>query len=136
MYSQALTGSGETSNTTAYARATGNSELGKNEFLKLLVTQLQNQDPMAPTDNTEFIAQLAQFSSLEQMSNLNTSFESLGNYLVVNQATGLIGKTVSLQDDYMNVITGQVEKIVLSGGVPQIVVNGQEYNINQIYEIR
>ncbi|MGL4523579.1 MAG: flagellar hook assembly protein FlgD [Bacilli bacterium] len=50
---------------------TGSSSLGKDEFLKILVTQLQNQDPMSPMDDKDFIAQMAQFSSLEQMMNLN-----------------------------------------------------------------
>ena len=49
----------------------GSSELGKDEFLKLLVTQLQNQDPLNPQDDTQFISQLAQFSALEQMTNMS-----------------------------------------------------------------
>ena len=113
----------------------GSSELGKNEFLKLLITQLQNQDPMNPTDNTQFITQLAQFSSLEQQSNLNTSFENLSSYMMMNQATGLIGKTVVIEDDYLGTFTGEVEKVVFSDGEAAIVVNGQEYSLDQIEEI-
>lgn len=56
-------------------RTTGKSTLGKDEFLKILMTQLQNQDPTNPMKDNEFIAQMAQFSSLEQMTNLTTAFE-------------------------------------------------------------
>mgnify|MGYP001049808284 CR=1 FL=1 len=59
------------------AASTGSSALGKDDFLKILITQLQNQDPTSPMDDKEFIAQMAQFSSLEQMQNLNTSMTNL-----------------------------------------------------------
>ena len=60
--------SGTTTSNNAY------NALGKDEFLQLLVTQMQYQDPLNPTSDTEFIAQMAQFSSLEQMQNLNNNF--------------------------------------------------------------
>ena len=64
---------------------------GKDEFLKLLVTQLQNQDPMSPMDDTDFMAQMAQFSSLEQMTNLVTATETMGFSSQVTQSVSLIG---------------------------------------------
>ncbi|KAB7668643.1 flagellar hook assembly protein FlgD [Bacillus sp. B1-b2] len=63
----------------ASLKTTGNSNLGKDDFLKILVTQLQNQDPTSPMEDKEFIAQMAQFSSLEQMQNLNTTMSSFVN---------------------------------------------------------
>jgi len=63
------------------------SSLGKNDFMKLLLAQMQHQDPLNPADNTEFVAQLAQFSSLEQMTTMNTNLEeSLKNNSVVAEA--------------------------------------------------
>lgn len=76
--------------------------LGKDDFLKLMITQLRYQDPLEPTDNKDFIAQMAQFSSLEQMANMSKGFETLAQLQestlresAVGQAINLIGKTVS-----------------------------------------
>ena len=71
-------------------KQTGNSELGKDAFLQLLITQLQNQDPTNPMDDREFIAQMAQFSSLEQMQNMTKAMESL---LASQQQTQLMSYT-------------------------------------------
>jgi flagellar basal-body rod modification protein FlgD len=83
---------------TKKARGTGNAELGKDAFMKMMLAQMKNQDPTNPTPSHEMAAQLAQFSSLEQLSNINTSIEGLkaatapqGNY----QALAFIGKKVS-----------------------------------------
>lgn len=64
-----------------------NSELGKDAFLKLLVTQLSHQDPLNPTDDKEFLSQMASFSSLEQMQNLNASMGSMSETLKTTQNT-------------------------------------------------
>ena len=75
-----------------------NKTLDKDAFLRLLVTQLQHQDPMSPMDDTQFISQLAQFSSLEQMQGLNTGFDGLSKSSVATQAFALIGRTVDYAD--------------------------------------
>lgn len=72
--------------------------MGKDDFLNLLIAQLQNQDPLNPTDSTEFTAQLAQFSSLEQLSNVNENLMELKNFQASinnSQAVSLIGKTIT-----------------------------------------
>lgn len=79
--------------------------MGKEDFLKLLVAQLQNQDPMNPSDPTEFTAQLAQFSQLEQLTNVNKSLEGLGSMNSEMQrmsALGLIGQDVVAQSESFN----------------------------------
>jgi flagellar basal-body rod modification protein FlgD len=71
--------------------------LGKDDFLKILITQLQNQDPSNPMDDREFIAQMAQFSSLEQMTNMNQAiqkFVSLQSSQSLVQHSELIGKKI------------------------------------------
>lgn len=87
-------------NTPVYSDQSG-GDLGKEDFLTLLVAQLQNQDPMNPEDATEFTAQLAQFSSLEQLFNINESMEDLASAQQQSDrfsTMDLIGKTVSYQD--------------------------------------
>jgi len=72
--------------------------LGKDDFLKMLLAQLKNQDPLKPLDGTEFAVQLAQFSSLEQLNNMNTELKNLGLYQMTQgnaQAVSLIGKEVT-----------------------------------------
>ncbi len=68
--------------------------MGKDAFLKLMIAQLQHQDPLNPSDNTQFIAQMAQFTSLEQLNNLATAGEKQAQANAVTQAISMIGKTV------------------------------------------
>ncbi|MGS2776853.1 flagellar hook assembly protein FlgD [Robertmurraya sp. GLU-23] len=86
------------SNYQTAQRQTGSSNLGKDEFLKILMTQLQNQDPLNPMQDKDFIAQMATFTSLEQMTNMNKSIETLVSAQEQNQLVSysqFIGKEVS-----------------------------------------
>ena len=88
--------------------------LGKDDFLKLLVSQLQNQDPLNPMESTEFTAQLAQFSSLEQLTNMNKSLDYLLLYQTsINnaQAVGFIGKTVKASGNSISVEDGAPDQV-------------------------
>ena len=104
--------------------------LGKDDFLKLLITQLQNQDPTSPMENTEFIAQMAQFSSLEQMTNMSSSFSKMAAYISSSEATATLGKTVELDIGDTNV-QGVVEGAT-RGENPQVLVNGMYYSMDKI----
>ena len=105
-----------------------NDSLGKDDFLKLLVAQMQNQDPLDPTDNKESIAQLAQFSSLEQMNNISTSMNALTQSMVnfaqqsaLTQGAAMIGKWVSGVDtDGETPIEGTVEAVKWLDGYPKL----------------
>ena len=97
--------------------ATGGQTLGKDAFLQLLVTQLKNQNPLDPQDNSAFVAQLAQFSSLEGITTLNSTVSSIaGNYNSSQalQASSLVGRSVIVQtntiqvDDPTKAVTGSV----------------------------
>ncbi|HEX2947135.1 MAG TPA: flagellar hook capping FlgD N-terminal domain-containing protein [Clostridia bacterium] len=119
--------------TTSKAGERKTGELGKDDFLNLLVTQLRYQDPLNPTDDKEFIGQMAQFSALEQMQNLNTSFSG-------TKAYGLIGKSVdaNVKDDSTGeteVVSGNVTSIKYSGGKYYAIVNGTEVSIDDIANV-
>ena len=105
--------------TNGYNSVTGASNtqaLGKDQFLQLLVTQMQYQDPTAPMDNTAMVAQLAQFSSLEDMQNLQQSFEGVQSY-------GLIGKTVTATDPTTQAQTsGTVSAVYSTSGSYKLVI--------------
>lgn len=104
--------------------------LGKDDFLKLFITQLANQDPTSPMDNTEFSAQMAQFSTLEQMTNMNVNFERMNNMLSSSQAVNTLGKTVNI-DLGDTSITGTVSGVTY-GNNPQVQVGNMLYDMKQI----
>jgi flagellar basal-body rod modification protein FlgD len=113
-----ISSTGSTSGSTAAATASKNT-LGKDEFLKMFIAQLKNQDPLNPLNGTEFTSQLAQFTSLEQLYNMNDNLESLGkNQGSLNnlQAVGMIGKEVVAQGDTIHLDGSSAEvSYVLSG---------------------
>jgi len=106
-------------------------ELGKDDFLKLLMAQLTNQDPTSPMENTEFIAQMAQFSSLEQMTNMSQNFDKMAAMLNSNEAQSMLGRTVQIDLGADQSTTGVVEAAT-RGNNPQIQVNGMFYDMNKI----
>lgn len=103
--------------TETQAVSSDNSTMGKTEFLELLIAQLQNQDPLNPADSSEFTAQLAQFSSLEQMTNMNHTLTSIGESLGANnnfQAVTYIGKQVVAEGSGLLVESDRIDPILVS----------------------
>lgn len=161
-----ITVDGVTYNADAYAASKPketkkNDELGKEAFLQLLVTQLRNQDPLDPQDNSSYIAELAQFSSLEQMTNVVSNLEDLGKIVnnidtsvLVGQLSSMIGKgvdwvnTINEADEEGNPITrketltGIVTGVTIIEGNPKVVIesNGESHmveigDIGHVYEL-
>ena len=111
----------------------GNNDLDKQAFLKLLVAQMKYQDPMEPTDNTEYVSQLAQFSSLEAMNNVSQSVD-------LQRATGLIGKvvTASISDAVTGVATektGSVQFVSQSGNKTYLTIDGEQYELDDVSKV-
>lgn len=107
----------------------GTNELGKDAFLQLLVCQMQHQDPLEPSTDTEYISQLATFSQLEQLQNLNASYEN-------TQAFSLVGKSVILktsgEGEKLTYVSGTVDFINMSGKSVKLSVNGSLYDLDQL----
>jgi len=119
------------------------SQLDKASFMTLLVTQLKNQDPLSPTDNQAFIAQLAQFSSLEEMQKLNDNILGLAvlqqsNALMdqLTQASGLIGRDVKYVDPDTNTETsGTVGSVKLKDGTAVLSIGGKDIPLGNVTEV-
>jgi flagellar basal-body rod modification protein FlgD len=118
--------------------------LDKDDFLKLLVTELKYQNPLEPMQDKEFISQMANFSSLEQMKNLNNSFEALSDCLNSNllpgmqlqQASAMIGHQVSYLSNDGQLTNGMVESVILKQGIPYCVVGDAEISIGDILAVK
>src|SRR3954452_5891611 len=98
--------------------------LGKDDFLKLLVGQLQHQDPLAPSDDQQWIGQMAAFSQLEQVSNMAASTEKIVDTLNTNGALSLIGHTVTYLDSSGAAKTGKVDTVDMADGTATLTVDG------------
>jgi flagellar basal-body rod modification protein FlgD len=109
----------------------GKQMLGADDFMKLLTTQLTSQDPMNPMKDTEFISQMANFTSLEQMRTLSKSFETFTTDQKLASAPSYLGRQVTITD-VTGDVTGIVEAIKLKDGKPAIVINGKTYETKLI----
>ena len=115
--------------------------LGKDDFLRLMLMQMQHQDPLNPMDNQAMLSQMAQFSSLEQMSNLNSSFENAAASQSLMQATSLLGKKVQVLDpnstpDQPGTLTSKVVSVRHSESGPVLTLeNGLSGPISQVLQV-
>jgi flagellar basal-body rod modification protein FlgD len=113
--------------TTPAPRAAGGPDLDKSTFLQLLVAQLKNQDPLNPMDNQQFVAQLAQLRTLEQIETLNTSSQLALEMEAVNQSMALVGRQVDYRSEEDSTTkSGVVQRVQITGGMPTLIVDGHE----------
>jgi flagellar basal-body rod modification protein FlgD len=126
------TSTSSSNSTSSSGSLTSGINMGKEDFLKLLTTQLQYQDPLSPSDPKDFVAQLSQFSSLEQLMNLNTTMGTLGTSMTnlqnsqqMTQGLGLLGKTVQAQGNVFTVSSGKSGDLscVLGGAASKVTVS-------------
>ena len=129
------TGGATGTDPTAAAVSNPNGSLGKDDFLKLLVTQLQNQDPMNPMDEKDFMGQMAQFSTLEQITNLVTATNSTGFAGQVSQSVALIGHQVTWSTSDGTSGSGQVQTVTINGGNIELTVDGQRVSPSDIVQV-
>jgi flagellar basal-body rod modification protein FlgD len=106
-------------------RSTGGT-LGKDDFLKLFVAQLQHQDPMNPMQDSDMMGQMASFSTLEQITNMASANQTIATNLSSSSAIGLIGRTVTWTDADKMTHTGVVEKVSTTNGKPTLTVDGTD----------
>src|SRR5688500_18526983 len=121
------TGGIETLTSTTTATRTANSSLGKDDFLKLLVGQLKNMDPLGAgsNDQSQSMAQMTQYSILEQLTNLSESNKALAAQTKVSSTVGLIGRTVSYSGADGNPVEGVVEKVETAGDKLTLTIGGK-----------
>lgn len=119
---------GSLGNTANDMQALSQSSLSQNDLFRILMTQLKFQDPLKPTDNAQFIAQLAQFTSLDQARQTNENIQSLLQMQATNQSVGLIGRTVEVVAEGGNQV-GQVTTISFNQGTPLLTVKISENNV-------
>lgn len=114
-----------------------NNVLGKDDFLKLMLIQMRNQDPLNPMDNQQMLSQMAQFSSLEQMTNLNKNFDAANKTDAFMNATRLLGKIVHINNPGNALAAvSSVKSISFSPQGPVLSLsNGQTVSIEQILKV-
>ena len=108
-------------------------ELGRNSFLRLLVTELRHQDPTQPMQDREFISQMAQFSSLEQMTNMNEAIQNMQNSNKATEAFALLGRRVeAVISSTGEAVDGVVSRISYRNGNVRLIVNNRELQLSDV----
>ena len=110
--------------------------LSEQDFLNLLVTQMTSQDPLNPMTNEDMVDQMVQFSTLQSNTSMQSTLGGMQTNQLFSEANSMIGMQVNVQTDSNgDTSQGVVSGVDLSSGTPQIVVNGQSYNLSQVLSV-
>ena len=134
----ATTSSNSAANVVAYSTTSTRKptqQLGSQDFMKLLAVQFQSQDPMKPMEDTAFIAQMAQFTALQNSTDMTNQMGLLRSDQQNLAANGMIGRTVTVSDEGGNPVIGEVSAVVNSDNGPALVVNGKQYGLSTVTRI-
>jgi flagellar basal-body rod modification protein FlgD len=110
--------------------------LNQNDFLKLVVAQMANQDPMKPQSDTEFIAQMTQFTTLEQTKTMQTDIAQMRAQQEVLQGMALMNREVIVKSGKLDPVQGVVEGLEMEGDAIKVKVGGKMYGLNEVLEVR
>ena len=124
-----------TSTSSASDSLSAASTVDKDMFLKLMVAQLKNQDPMNPTDSSQFLAQTAQFTSLEKLTNVADQTQQALSAQLAFGASGLVGKTVGYTDANGASATGAVSSVSFTSAGPMLQISGTDVPLSSITSV-
>ncbi|MCL2348108.1 MAG: flagellar hook capping protein [Planctomycetaceae bacterium] len=108
-------------------------ELGTESFLKMMIAELQSQDPLNPMDNSKMLEQINQIRSISASDGLTKSIESLQLGQSMSTAAGLLGKNITGLDVIGNEVTGKVDKVVFEDGTPKLFVGNTIVELGNVY---
>ena len=134
--------SGVNNNTSSYGTPTtqtvpssSKNSLNQADFLKLLSLQFQQQDPLQPMDDTSFLAQMAQFTSLQQMNTLTDQITLMRGDQQKMAAAAYLGRNVTVSDGNNGTVSGEVTSVDTSGDTPQLTINGTAYPVSCLLSV-
>lgn len=120
-----------TSNTAVNPNAT----LSSTAFLQLMMTQLQYQNPLNSSNSSQFMNELTQMSSMEQLTNLVSETQTVASELGLSLGAQLLGKTVTLQDTSGTTVKGTVSAVNMNAGSPEVMVGGKAYAASSVTQV-
>ncbi len=110
--------------------------MSEQDFLNLLVTQMTSQDPLQPMTNEDLLGQMVQFNTLQSNATMQTAMGQMQTSQTFSEANAMIGRQVTVQTDANGTTTqGVVTGVDVSSGSPQIIINGQSYNLGQVLSV-